>query len=41
MQKPPDGKIVAQVHYASRLPRFKARQDYLSAILLPIEAQEM
>jgi hypothetical protein len=29
MQKPPNGKIVAQVHYASRLPGFMARQDYL------------
>jgi hypothetical protein len=29
MQKPPNGKIVAQVHYASRLPGFVARQDYL------------
>jgi len=35
MQKPP-GKIVAQVHYASRLPRILARQGYLSGILLPI-----
>jgi hypothetical protein len=26
---------VAQEHYASRLPRVMARQDYLRAILLP------
>jgi hypothetical protein len=29
MQKPSDGKIVAQIHYASRLPRIAAKQDYL------------
>jgi hypothetical protein len=33
MQKPPDGKIVAQVGYASRPPRVGAKQDYLPAIL--------
>jgi hypothetical protein len=33
MQNASDGRIVAQVHYASRLPRFMARQDYLSGIL--------
>ena len=27
--KPPNGRIVAQVHYASRLPGVAARQDYL------------
>ena len=36
MQKTSDGKIVAQIPYASRLPRFVAKQDYLSAILLRI-----
>src|SRR5271166_6203137 len=34
--KTSDGKIVAQVRYASRLPRIVARQDYLRAILPPI-----
>jgi hypothetical protein len=34
MQKPPNGKIVAQVHYASRLPGDVAGQDYLRGILL-------
>jgi hypothetical protein len=29
MQKPPNGKIVAHVHYASRLRGFMATQDYL------------
>jgi hypothetical protein len=33
MQKPPDGKIVAQKLDASRLPRVAAKQDYLDAIL--------
>jgi hypothetical protein len=33
-EKPPNGKIVAQVHYASRLPGVMAGQDYLSRILL-------
>jgi hypothetical protein len=36
--KPPNGKIVAQVHYASRLPRVVARQDYLSGSLLRFKA---
>jgi len=36
--KASDGRIVAQVHYASRLPRFMARQDYLSGILPRIYA---
>jgi hypothetical protein len=36
--KPPNGKIVAQIRYASRLPRIVARQDYLGAILPRIEA---
>jgi hypothetical protein len=31
---------VAQVHYASRLPRIVARQDNLSGILLPIREVE-
>jgi len=35
MQKTSSGRIVAQEHYASRLPRVMARQDYLRAILLP------
>jgi hypothetical protein len=35
MQKTSSGRIVAQKHYASRLLRFMARQDYLGAILLP------
>jgi hypothetical protein len=34
MQKTSDGKIVAQVHYASRLPRVAAQKDYLGRILL-------
>jgi hypothetical protein len=34
MQKNLRGKIVAQEHYASRLPRDVARQDYLGVILL-------
>jgi hypothetical protein len=33
-EKPPNGKIVAQVHYASRLPGVVAGQDYLGGILL-------
>jgi len=33
MPKTSDGKIVAQVHYASRLPRVQAGQDYLGVIL--------
>jgi hypothetical protein len=33
-RKPPNGKIVAQVLYASRLPGVLARQDYLRGILL-------
>jgi hypothetical protein len=32
--KPPNGKIVPQARYASRLPGITARQDYLSRILL-------
>jgi hypothetical protein len=36
-KKPPDGKIVAQVLYASRLPRVMGRQDYLGGILLRIQ----
>lgn len=35
MQETSSGKIVAQEHYASRLPRFVAEQDYLGQILLP------
>jgi hypothetical protein len=38
MQKTSSGRIVAQEHYASRLTRFMARQDYLGAILLPFWA---
>jgi len=30
MQETSDGMIVAQVHYASRLPRIMAMQDYLT-----------
>ncbi|MFZ0419084.1 MAG: hypothetical protein WAM04_13380 [Candidatus Sulfotelmatobacter sp.] len=30
-EKPPNGKIVAQLRYASRLPGDMARQDYLAA----------
>jgi hypothetical protein len=41
MQKPPDGKIVAQVHYASRLPRVAARQDYLRGILRRKRAEDV
>jgi len=33
-RKPPNGKIVAQVLYASRLPGDMAGQDYLGGILL-------
>jgi hypothetical protein len=33
MQETSSGKIVAQVRYASRLPRVAARQDYLVLIL--------
>ena len=33
--EPPDGKIVAQVHFASRLPRVMAKQDYLARIVTP------
>jgi hypothetical protein len=33
MPKTSDGKIVAQVHYASRLSRVQAGQDYLGVIL--------
>jgi hypothetical protein len=36
--KTSSGKIVAQVRYASRLPRFMARQDYLEGILRRIDA---
>ena len=36
--KTSSGKIVAQVRYASRLPRVMARQDYLSGILPRIYA---
>src|SRR5579864_5610742 len=36
VSKTSDGRIVAQVHYASRLPRVLARQNYLRAILLRI-----
>jgi hypothetical protein len=32
-KEPPDGKIVAQARYASRLLRGSAQQDYLAAIL--------
>jgi hypothetical protein len=35
-----DGKIVAQLLYASRLPRIMAKQDYLSRILLRIGGSE-
>jgi hypothetical protein len=38
MQKTSDGKIVAQIRYASRLPRIAAKQDYLGVILPRIEA---
>jgi hypothetical protein len=38
MQKTSDGKIVAQVHYASRPLRVAARQDYLAVILPRIRA---
>jgi len=34
MQETSDGKIVAQVHYASRLLRVAAQKDYLGRILL-------
>jgi len=33
-EKPPNGRIVAQVHYASRLPGDMAGEDYLDGILL-------
>ena len=36
--KTSDGKIVAQVRYASRPPRIVAKQEYLSAILPRIRA---
>src|SRR5271169_1736481 len=36
MQETSSGKIVAQVHYASRLLRVMAKQDHLSGILLRI-----
>ncbi len=36
--KTSSGKIVAQVRYASRLPRIMARQDYLGRILPRIHA---
>jgi hypothetical protein len=36
MQKTSSGKIVAQEHYASRLPRFLARQDYSEADFTPV-----
>jgi hypothetical protein len=39
MQQTSSGKIVAQEHYASRLPRIMARQDYLGEILLPFRRQ--
>ena len=35
--KTSDGKIVAQIRYASRLPRVAAKQDYLDVILPRIE----
>ncbi len=34
MQKASNGKIVPQVHYASRLPGVAAGQDHLGVILL-------
>jgi hypothetical protein len=34
MQETSDGKIVAQVHYASRPLRVAAQKDYLGRILL-------
>jgi hypothetical protein len=37
-RKPPNGKIVAQVLYASRLPSVMAGQDYLGRILLRVGA---
>ena len=36
MQKPPTERSWRKIHYASRLPRIVAKQDYLSAILLRI-----
>src|ERR1022692_3307125 len=39
-KKTSKGKIVAQVRYASRLPRIAAKQDYLSQILPRIVALE-
>jgi hypothetical protein len=33
--RPPDGKIVAQIHYASRLLCISAKQDHMRAILRP------
>jgi len=41
MQKPSDGKIVAQLRYASRLPRIVAKQDYLSEILPRIDRPDV
>jgi hypothetical protein len=38
MQKTSDGKIVAQLRYASRLLRIAAEQDYLAVILPRIDA---
>jgi hypothetical protein len=41
MQKPPDGKIVAQVLYASRLHRDMAKQDYLAEFYARFDAAEI
>jgi hypothetical protein len=41
MQNTSDGKIVAQIHYASRLPRIVAKQDYLSEILPRIDPPDV
>jgi hypothetical protein len=41
MQETSDGKIVAQIHYASRLRRIAAKQDYLSEILPRIDRPDV
>jgi hypothetical protein len=38
VKKTSSGKIVAQIRFASRLPRVAAKQDYLSEILPRIAA---
>ena len=40
-RKPPNGRIVAQLHYASRLPGIMAGQDNLGGILLRFSAQRV